>query len=188
MSEYNQSVESRVPKTASAEEKLADIVEQLKNKYPDRVFYSIKDLENDNPKIKLSTITSWTKKLFGVTAFDYLVTQGIMKRPVFFDLQEEMISLDDLNGKRLAFPTYHHFDSFAKQCIRSLGAIIEWDDGQSPDYVIVTRRIQKEPEPDRWDMEAYTLLKKRDDGEFHFTVLPWDFVCILNDYIQQQYD
>ena len=64
----------------STEEKLASVMETLKERYADgkKKAYSVADLREQNLDLPINTIGTWSKRLYNKTAFDYLYEHGII--------------------------------------------------------------------------------------------------------------
>lgn len=64
----------------SAEEKLAAVTETLKERYAsgERKAYTLTDLREQNLDLPINTIGTWSKKVYGQSASEYLTAQGIL--------------------------------------------------------------------------------------------------------------
>ncbi len=64
----------------SAEDKLLSVIETLKERYSsgEKKAYTLTDLREQNLDLPISTIGTWTKKIYGKNASEYLSEQGIL--------------------------------------------------------------------------------------------------------------
>lgn len=72
-----------VEQETSFEGKLAEITEELKKRYPETKKFSgtLSKLKSDNSDLSLSSINTWTMRVYNLSAQDYLTQQGIMEAP-----------------------------------------------------------------------------------------------------------
>ncbi len=61
-----------------AEERLAEIIDPLVEKYSNNPAKSYAQLIDENPELQIPSINKWTRKLHGVSTKDYLVMVGII--------------------------------------------------------------------------------------------------------------
>ena len=69
-----------VGESSSIEDKLTEITEELKKRYPyDKKFFgSLEKLKLENKDLPVSKISNWAMNVFQLTAKDYLIREGIM--------------------------------------------------------------------------------------------------------------
>lgn len=69
-----------IVRAKTTEEKLFDITETLKQRYSlgENKVYSISELCEQNPDLPISTINTWSRKIFNKSASEYLLEQGVL--------------------------------------------------------------------------------------------------------------
>lgn len=179
------SVKCNLPKTATAEEKLEDVVAQLRVKYQNKKIYALWQIEKENREIKASTISQWSKKVSGLPLREYLLSIGILSPTVSFGAQEELVELNEIQGKKCcAVDVNGERDKTVEALLKKIGAKIVSADSKQIDYLYLPNPslILKEP-MDRNDV-AYKLLNMRDEGQHHFRIVSRAFVSKAEEYIK----
>lgn len=95
-------VKSTLPRSASAEDKLNEIINQLQQKYQGRTVYFLSEIKKENREVNFDTVAKWVKVVNGSTLSDYLVSKGILTPVQYFDVVEKDVSVEDLKGKNVA--------------------------------------------------------------------------------------
>ena len=178
-------VKSTLPRTASAEDKLNEIINQLQQKYQHRTIYTLSEMKKENKGVSFDTVAKWLKEVNGATLSDYLIGKGILTSPQYFDIAEKDISVEDIKGKKCCAFSYngtigtHMQDDMAK-----CGAIIVSPDSNEIDYVCGAglKQVSKVPQDSRKDL--YFLFDRRDKGELNFEVVAYDFRYKVEEYLK----
>lgn len=92
-------VKSTLPRTASTEEKLNEITNQLQQKYQGITIYSLWDIKKQNKKVNFETVSKWIKQVAGSSLQDYLVENGILTPMQYFELAEKIFLLKILRAR-----------------------------------------------------------------------------------------
>lgn len=177
-------VKSTLPRTASTEEKLNEITNQLQQKYQGVTIYSLWDIKKQNKEVNFETVSKWIKQVAGSSLQDYLVANGILTPMQYFELSEKDISVEDIKGKRCcAFNKDGTICTVLQEKLSRFGAIIVSPNANAIDYVfgLDSQKISKIPQDRR--VEFFSLLDKRNKGELNFEVVARGFGYKLEAYI-----
>ncbi len=178
-------VKSTLPRTASAEDKLNEIINQLQKKYQGRTVYFLSEIKKENREVNFDTVGKWAKEAKNVTLTDYLVSKGILTPAQYFDIVENDISVEDLKGKKCCAFCYDGSISTSLQDnLSKCGAIIVPHDSNKIDYVCGAGldKVLKIPPDNR--KEVYSLFNRRDNGELKFEVVAYGFQYKVEAYIK----
>lgn len=173
-------VASRLPRNASTDEKLNDLVAQLREKYKGKNIYSRYDIEADNPKLNWDTFNTWAKKAAGMTAGEYLIAKGIMKPYQWFNTRPDNVLAEDLSGKKVCtLDDQGNSIPEIETLLKKYGAVIVTPESNEIDYLclMIQSGVLKEP-VDR-NKTAYSLLRKREDGKLSFSIFGKDLLIQL---------
>lgn len=178
-------VKSTLPRTASAEDKLNDIINQLQEKYQGRTIYTLWEIKKENREVNFDTVAKWLKEVNGSTLSDYLVSKGILTPAQYFDIVEKDLSVEDLKGKKCcAFSGNGSICTSMQDDMAKCGAIIVPPNSNEIDYVCgaMLKKVSKIPPDNRNDV--YSLFDRRDKGELNFEVVAYGFQYKVEAYIK----
>ena len=177
-------VKSTLPRTASTEEKLNEITNQLQQKYQGETIYYLWEIKKQNKEVNFETLAKWIKKVTGLSLIEYLVANNILTPVQYFESAVKDISVEDIKGKKCcAFNADGTICTALQDSISKCGAIIVSPDANDIDYVfgLGSQKISKIPQ-DRCG-ELFSLFDKRDKGELNFEVVARGFVYKLEAYM-----
>lgn len=180
------SVKCNLPSKATPEEKLTDVMAQLKEKYQGQKVYALWQIEKENRDIKSATLAKWVKQVTGMTLREYLLDQGVLSPMVCFNMQEDEVELEEIKGKRCcALAQGGGRDKFREDSLRKLGAKIVPPTNAKLDYLFIFRPQDILKEPADRNQDAYWLMSQKESGASNFRILAGRFYDKLRAYEQE---
>ena len=162
-----------LPKSATKEDRLEEMVSLLKDAYKGVKTYSFSQIMDEQPNLSENTLKTLVKAVYNTTPAQFFKSIGIVSEIEYYDVKEDIVAPEALKGKKCVLCFSYTFE--IEEALNMLGAQIVTSESPEIDYVFIKLKdgVQKEPPSD--DKIVRELFERRENNEIKFKILAKDF-------------